>query len=307
MEFPKAGFVRRSDREAYFAFGWSKEAADFLRKGRFSELVFEGHWGDFGFISEYADFVESIILQNEDRDATGVATLHELKRLVVGAKPGRAVDFAALKKLESCKVPWDKAYLTTLFALPRLKQLTIESFAEANFENVSPSQHLEELTLVRPRIQSLDGIRVFPGLKELDIAYPSKLTDVTEISSLTELVNLRIINAKGLTSFPSKPALKNLETLILGNVSVGDLDFAASLERLRILSVGGEPARADWDTLLRLPHLKRLQVLVSKKDCPSEQQFQQLISKTERGAQNLKLVSTAKSTWVSVQMELAAR
>jgi len=306
MKDQQSQFVSRGNSEGYFAFQWSNEAADFLRKNRFKKLVFAGAWGDFGFISEYADFIESLDFQNEDRDATGIASLHELKNLTLGGKPKKPIDFTKLKKLESCTLPWDKSYSRTLFSLPKIRDVTIESFGEIDFNDVSWNPSLEKLTLTKPNIESLNGIGGCENLQELDISYASKLAHVEDIGNLRKLVKLRIINAKKICSFPSIAMLNELEVLILGNVSLTSLDFVGSSPKLRTLSVGGEPVHVDWTRLLKLPNLTLLQVLTNKETCPSEQDFKVLLSSLGRHAESIGLTTTPKSSWVSVQIRCSS-
>lgn len=303
MNDHQAGFIDRGNSEGYFAFKWSPAAADFLEKHRFKKLEFSGAWGDFGFIAKYADFVESLLLSNRDGRADGVSTLHNLRELIVLAKPRKPIDFSGLKKLEKCLISWDKSYSSTLFALPSLKDVRVQSFADTDFRGIAPNPSVEELELIRPHIESLQGLGAFENLRKLELAYASKLSSFGGIEQMKKLAQIRIINAQKLSHIPSLVALKDLEVLVLGNVSLPNLDFAYGSERLTLLSVGGEPVEVDWTKLFSLPRLKHLQVLVSKEGCPTEEQFRTLLAASGREAESMELYSTRKSNWVSVQIK----
>lgn len=300
----KENFIKNNEDEAYFAFSWSNAAAAFLKAGRFKKVIFSGAWGDFKFISEFAEFITALDFQNEDRDLSGVAALRNLRSLHVRGRFKNSVAFSNLKLIESCTVPWRSDYATSLFSAQNLHDATIESFSENDFSSIFPNHAIKCLTLSKPNNTSLAGIKSLSNLEEVEIDNATKLTDVFELSTLLALRKVRILNAKKIVAFPDISMIQSLESLILSNVGgISDICFLYALKKLATISIGGEPVKVDWEKLLALPAIKLIHILVAKESCPSEQELIKYIATAKKKASSFKLVTTKAAAWTSVQIK----
>ncbi len=290
--------------EGYFAFGWANESAEFMRQKKFPRVIFEGNWGDFGFISEFSDCILELILENDARDASGVETLKNMTGLWMRFASKKPVHLEALQKLEICSIYWNKAYGKTLFALPALKNVTIHSFGSDNFSELSANASIAVLEMIRPKIQSLQGLNRLDALTELNMTFASRLENLDALCSASKLTALTIVNAPHVENFPAGLMLPSLQKLVLSNVGgLRDLNFLDSMNSLVTLSIGGFAVSPHWAGLAGLPNLKKIQLLVNKSEMPSEMVLQAMFKDAGKEIKKFKLVAVGRTPCTSVQID----
>lgn len=263
-----------------FHSGWSNEAAEFLRRGRFSRVLLDGKWGDMLFLAEFADFIREITIFNMDARAEGVATLRNLESLSVGNKTKRPIDFGKLMKLKSCTIKWNPSYADTLFALPRLEEIYISSYSAPDFRAIRTNSSVERLRLSSPLCENFGGIGNLRSLRSLHIQRAGRLTSLTGISELPALRNLYIDSAKKVVSCTELHTVSSLEHLALINVGgASGSRFVTGLDNLGFLAITGIPVDAEWQEIIALRALEKLTVLVTCEGIPSKEVLDEMAIK----------------------------
>lgn len=289
-----------------FYSGWSNEAAEFLRRGRFSRVLFDGKWGDMLFLAEFAHFIREITILNMDARAEGVATLGNLESLSMGNKTKSPIDFAKLRKLNSCTIKWDPSYADTLFALPCLEEIYISSWSAADFRAIRTNSSVERLRLSSPLCDNFVGIGNLRSLRSLHIQRAGRLTSFTGLSELPALTNLYIDSAKKVVSCTELHAVSSLEHLALINVGgASRTHFVTGLDHLRFLAITGIPVEVDWTGIMALRALEKLTVLVACEGIPCKEALDELAIKAGKRIVSVERSGVKRRPLLEVVLERA--
>ena len=167
-------------------------------------------------------------------DLTKMIYLKEL--MILSAKADELTNLSSLQDLESLIITNcspDKEAITTIAALPNLKELTL---AYCNLSDITPlvaAHNLEYLDLIGNAIGDVSPISTLQNLHTLYLAH-NALTDLTVLNSLTSL-QLLDVSYNSLTTIAPISANATLTELYASNnmiVSLGKLDQLTALKKL---------------------------------------------------------------------------
>jgi Leucine-rich repeat (LRR) protein len=157
-----------------------------------------------------------------------------------------------------------ESLVSVLAEMPQLQSLRLECLVDS--DNIPPLVHVKNLFLIAQRnLKSLDWIKPCHSLRSLSVRADPSETDLSAISSLTQLEELTLnstsIFGGGPDDYPFLHKLINLRTLMIaGNITdVGGLRGMSKLRTLTIVSKCPRPM-ANVEALGCLPFLRNLDI-----------------------------------------------
>lgn len=228
-------------------------------------VISGGTFKDLTLLAPCAARLEVLLLQSAvSTSFHGIEQLQALVELncdVPSQKP--LPDYSGLHKLEKCFLAWDKKYDAKnyehgLFALPRLKDLTLRSWSKPDCADIARLPRLERLDLRQGPLASLGGLENCAGLRALELAYLPKLADIASIGRLQGLEEVRIENCPSIQDFSPLTALPNLRRLHLDKVAArfADLAWLRAMPHLEKICLSREVLDIDWEILFNHPGLR---------------------------------------------------
>jgi Leucine-rich repeat (LRR) protein len=204
---------------------------------------------DFSIIPKVSGFV---VLHEKGWDIQNLATQSHIEYLWLAGKTPK-VDLRGMLNLKELIIDWNRGV-----ALPgKLSNAYSLSISNWNPElSTAPDcPTLKQLQLIRPFISSVDFLRSFGSIEDLELAYCPKLTDITGIQSLKNLSKLAFLNCKRISSYESIGKHANLSVLRINDCSdVPSLEFLNALERLTEFRCVGTTIRQESLAVLeRIP------------------------------------------------------
>lgn len=286
----------------YFAFTWSKASDAFLLENKYKKIDLKGQFGDMSFLEKFADTVEEVKVINDDSLANGISYLTKLKRLSIKFKPKKPFDMSKLVNLEYFFSWWNNNYLKDLFTLPKLRELSILSYDEENFKNITPNKSIVELTLHQPKIKNLKCINNLDSLKKLEIRKARSLITLSGIEDQTKLERLDIFVAKKINDCSFIGSLTHLKRLSLTDVGgLDDLSFLKHLRNIEELDLTGIPVKLNWKEIIKLKKLKRLIIVSLAEDAPTDEEIVDLAKKAGKECKSVSRQGRDKMPMIDVR------
>ncbi len=180
----------------------------------------------------------------EDNELVQVINLDMAPRLTELRLSGNSVDantidsIAALTKLTYLSLSGNEAvdlgFLADLTALVHLE------LANCKLRQSSEIKHMDKETgeMVTDQIDNIECLRKLTGLKILDLSDNPELTDISGLSSLTNLVVFYLNGVKPVNAAAIRSMTK-LEYLSMQNSGLSDFSFLNTLNQLRFLNLSG--------------------------------------------------------------------
>ena len=127
--------------------------------------------------------------------------------------------------------------IDVLSKLSSLRSLYLEDCHLTDTLQLANITQLENLSLCRNPITSLEGLEGLANLKRLNATGMPTITDVSQLASLTRLKRLRL-HHNSITDISPLSSLKELEMLVLGGNSIKDIQSLSNLSSLQFLNLG---------------------------------------------------------------------
>lgn len=190
------------------------------------------------FLINHTDIKGIFISYANKIDISKIKLLHNL-RIIYIADNTQAIDYNNFKNLEVLCLEWCKNNI--LPKSDRLKKLILrkykpesKSLIEIGLLNLL---NLESLEIVQGIITSLDGIVNFPKIKVLDLAYLTKINNLSCLESNT-LEILKFHVCRQIHDFDMVSNLKNLKKLYIHDCGkIKSIQFIKKLKNLQFISI----------------------------------------------------------------------
>jgi hypothetical protein len=188
-------------------------------------------------------FIEKIDIQfaSHLKDLSGLKYLPLLSSLSIFTPDNKKqldLDLSHAPQLKSLNIDWHSK-ITNAKACTQLEFLRLDKYKSPthSFTDFLFSDSLKIMHFVYGNIKSLKGIKQFKNLKELKIYYNYGLTNIDEISHLSESLSiLTIENSKKITDFTAIKKLTNLKELYLFGNNIDSIAFVKDLPNLKTFS-----------------------------------------------------------------------
>ncbi len=149
-----------------------------------------------------------------------------------GEKPKKFPNCFNVKTITNIATEGNVDRLNEWFDVSVIRSMSIDSFSENDFSSLKEFKSLEMLQLWnRPKMRSLDGLENLPKLRVLDIAYPTKLTDVSAILRTKNLKNIKFDKFKKIKNWDFLVDKKNIESLVIDTAE--STEFVKKLPNLK--------------------------------------------------------------------------
>jgi len=264
-----------------------REAMDALRTGEAEGLVIarcRGFVGnDLSVLAQFSDLRALVVFDALDLDASFLSHVTSLRYLSL-ADVGGTVDLGGMSELRHLRLKIAKGISLPTSGLPGLEELAVWALAHKDLAFLSGFTALRSLEIIQAKkLESLAGVHVCKGLRDLVVAYCPALLDISDLSFLTLLETLDLQNVKGVSDFSSLSHLLGLEKLIIEKTSpLEDVEFLRGLRRLKHLVIRSAPIESgDLSPALGLPSLRHV-YLDNKKEYGSA--VMQLYDKAKQNA-----------------------
>jgi hypothetical protein len=226
--------------------------------GKYSGLHVSGKV-DLSFL---ADFPNLLYLEIVDQPKVNTAPLQALRNLrgLHLETPGSGLDFSWFPELEIFKGDWhpDNQRLSACRQLHRLHLWNFKPRSK-DLQELAGIVRLEQLSLIKTTVESLQGIETLTDLRQCEISYAAQLQSLSALE--TEELQLRdfsISKAKAIVEYRPIAACRWLRNLWLSSCApLSDLSWLLPLQRLEFISiVETDLASGDLTPLLKLPELR---------------------------------------------------
>ncbi|MBE5956216.1 MAG: leucine-rich repeat domain-containing protein [Lachnospiraceae bacterium] len=141
--------------------------------------------------------------------------------------------------------------------LELVEYMDISNMAISDFDDMSSYESLKRLDILRTGINSLRGIGNFKKLQWLSVDYERKLSDMSEISKISNTLRaLSIENCPKITDFSFLNQMHNLEHLSLfGKNKLMNLNFLFKMPNLKTFTFSMEIESGDLTPCLNIPYV----------------------------------------------------
>lgn len=188
-----------------------------------------------------------------------VESLANLRGLRLDA-PGSGIDLTCFPQLEEFVGDWHRDN-TGAGHCGELRTLRAWGFrsAQTGLTSLADCARLERLWLVRPGIESIDGVEALEDLRYLDLSYAAKIEDLTPLAAPTvDLRELSLTNMKRISDYSPLASVHRLRRLKISKCApMEDLAWTRGMDYLDFMSfVETNVLNGDLTPLLSLPLLR---------------------------------------------------
>lgn len=163
--------------------------------------------------------------------------------------------------------------------VPKLETLWLSNDRKhKDFQQISCSSRLKEVTLLNCGVQSLHGIDRHKGLESLSLHYLRSLRDISALNSIADTLKLLSIeNCPRLSDFSALYNLIKLEHLHLyGGNDIPKLDFLRNMTNLRTFCITMNVVDGDLGLCTNIPYVSckdRKHYNMKDRDLPKKNTF----------------------------------
>jgi Leucine-rich repeat (LRR) protein len=266
---------------------WTAQSARIFEEGHAHRLVLNYA---LGFNEPTLEFLRGLPIRELeiiDRRLTALEPIYSLaptlESLHVTTHPDLKIRLTELPKLRSIGASWAQIR-DTISEVTGLDYLFLLAYKPDNLEPLSSHVGLETLRMKdRPRLSSLAGLSHFPRLQRLGIYLASRLEDISELQSRSEIRELELEFCKKLTRIDDLAECTGLRRLSLAeNGDIESLKPVTGLAKLEELYLYGSTKILDPDLtpIAGLPRLRILRMMNRRGYEPSVDKLQRLIEGT---------------------------
>lgn len=206
----------------------SEEDLEKININKVDEIEFVDDFCNLEQLERIADNIHFIKFNGSTENGNitnldNISIFKNLTKLILLGKVKKAFDLSNLTNLEHLEAyNWQKKF-SSAFILPKLNTLIIGSFQKKFIDEKLGCQSIKNLFLIKPKIDNLEFLELFPNL-----------------------VNLRVNNSSTLVSLNGIENCKNLQKIDLENLKnlneIEKLFELSSLTHLRLVKI---PSRSD--------------------------------------------------------------
>ncbi|MDE1192510.1 MAG: hypothetical protein PW786_10265 [Arachidicoccus sp.] len=198
------------------------------------------------FLANYPN-IKQLSISDGIEDISAINTLHDLESLMISGK-NRKVDYAWFPKLKQLIADWSPHFLN-MDKCKSLKNLSLYGYnpKTKDCSSISNIPWIEKLKIVHSPINTLNGLEHFNQLKELELAYCSKLETLCCIENSKEsLVTLFLDHCKGIKNIEYVTQFYNLRNLDYKHGALSSIKFIKNMKALKsFIFVGTDVADGD--------------------------------------------------------------
>lgn len=221
------------------------DCINFLLENNYKNITVNSFQGyslkDLNFLSRLKDLVESVVIGENKFDISIINTLHKLRYLGIADNKKDVIDLSNFPDLETLACDFSDR-LKGLENANKLRSLTISNYRSKNnsLSKFPALISLEHLNLIKPNINSLQGIEKYTNLKRLEIYGASKLEYIVNISNLKSLEQISIEKSKNIKDYETLKDLSNLKKIMITESGdIKNLEFVRTLPNLEFISFWG--------------------------------------------------------------------
>jgi len=213
-----------------------------------------------GFIGTNIEFLQDlpnlrglILHEREPFDYEVVQTLHSLELLQDGVRQ-KALNFAQFPRMVNLRIGWHPKDEFPA-EMPNLKALYIAGYKpkSKNLVKLPAANKLGRLEFVRGNLETLEGIERYPQLKDIDLAYCTKLRSISALRN-TKVEQITLTACKQISDLASLKECPTLRSIRMeGGPTMDSIAFLndfKSLEDFRFIKT--DIIDGDLTPLLRL-------------------------------------------------------
>jgi len=149
-----------------------------------------------GYVPDNIDFLydlpdlEGVHMQEQVTDISPLYSLKKLKYLLLETKS--EIDLARFPEMVHLRIGEWRTNIHNISQCKKLCWLYVYKFSppKGGFELLYPGDSLRSLAITRSTLSSLSGIERFTSLRSLELNYFSKLSDISQIISLNDSLDI---------------------------------------------------------------------------------------------------------------------
>lgn len=258
---------------------WSRSAERALHRPEVTGLTLNYALGfrerNLDFIGEWPIRELSILARTIDDLSPVYRLSSSLERLDVQSSPNAAIDLGRLPWLTELGAEWPQIADTIEHAISLVDLFTM-AYEPTDLSPLGRNQRLARLRFKHyPRLTSLDGIQLFPGLSELEVYGARRLTDFGALARSNaphQIKRLTFQSCPGLTDLDALGSQPQLHSL--GIAECGDIASLRPLSGMSMLSTlwawgGTRIVDEDLSPLLDLKALRSIRMMSRRMYHPS--------------------------------------
>lgn len=262
------------------------EGIEYVRKNKITDVFIwadgsnEKHTVDFDFVEEMK-FLKSFHFAaslSKSSKITGIYSLENVKDFGWNATEKFPIDFSNFSQLESLRI-YHFPQMTNFNSLQNLKNLSIQSLKANDLTFIEELKRLENLSILRGDLVSTEGLKNSENLKEIELRYLSKLSDIEDLALNPNVRKLSIEACKKLTDYSILSKNKGIEFLSIFSSKLDSLNFVKDMKSIEYISFS-DLVDGDLTPLLESKTLSEVRFYPQKKHYShSEQEINELLKK----------------------------
>lgn len=212
------------------------------------------------FLAGFPDLRGLVILTPFLKECSVIADLAQLEFLELDSNCKGTLDFSKFIHLSDCGFNWKKGG-ESIFSCTGLKRLFINRLPAHDLTQMSGLHEIDDLILLSPALQNLNGAPGLGNLRSVRIGAASKLNDISGISSCKTIEIAEFSQCRKVGDFSplgKLPRLKRIE--IIDCSKIERLQWISELGDLEELFFYGDTNLIDGDLspLKKLPKLRKV-------------------------------------------------
>ena len=250
----------------------------------FSGLQISG-LNDLGFLRDYPLLLYLVGEELSPKALKDVESLSNLRGLRLNSPKG-GVNFSCFPNLEEFIGDWHRGN-SGIGDCTELRTLRVWGFrsTEPGLSALASCTRLERLWLVRPGIDSIEGVECLEDLRYLNLAYAPKIKSLTSLAAPTvDLRELRLQNMKGISDYSPLASIRRLRRLIISKCApMENLSWTKGMDYLdSIAFVETKVLNGDLSPLLSLPLLRYVGAGNKKHYSHTDEELNALLHESKR-------------------------
>lgn len=187
---------------------------------------------------EKVELLKAVHLINNWKDISALRKCKKINTLSIGFE-NSIFDFSSLSELTSIGGIWSKRW-SNLENCKNLSDFSVAMF-DANLTEIPNISKLKNISLIQPKVSSLNGIEQAEELLNLRILRATKLVEISAIQFLhKKLVDMEFDKCKNINDYSSLSNFGKIEKLIIADCkSIDSIKFVSTLKNLKIFSIFG--------------------------------------------------------------------